>query len=97
MRGSPNCAKHAGTGVRNVSPARLDARFLDRLKDNGLLPLDLCATPVWQGLNALGMATRAPLQRQLAMLWGHRETQSQAFTMIWRSAVEAIRNHAGAR
>lgn len=77
--------------------ARLDARFLDRLKANGLLPLELCATPVWQGLNAMGMATRAPLQRQLAMLWHKRVSEPAAFNVVWRAALAAVRDHAGTR
>lgn len=97
ISGSPHCVKHNGGGVRNVSMARLDARVLDSMRVKGLLPLELCATPVWQGLNALGMATRAPLQRQLVMLWHKRVSEPAAFNVVWRAALAAVRDHAGTR
>lgn len=95
MRGRPVCHKHNGSGVVHVSPARLDARHLDLMRKHGLLPLDLIATPLWQGLDVLGMATRAPLQRALVMLWDRRERDPMAFGQVWRHAQKAVRKHGG--
>lgn len=98
IKGRLYCVKHNGQmGALHPSPARLDARWLERLYLIGLLPMDLAATPLWQALNGLGMATRAPLQRALVLLWDRRESDPQALAQVWRHALRVVRNHGGAR
>jgi len=98
IKGKPHCPKHDGrSGVAKPSPARLDARWLERCEAIGLLPMDLIQTPLWQDLNRLGMTQRASIQRALTMLWGRKEQEPLAFAQVWRTAHQVVRTHGGAR
>lgn len=98
MRGRAQCIKHDGrAGARNVSPARADARRLDLLRLYGLLPADLIRTDLWRALDGLGMATRAPMQRALIMLWDKREREPGPFGQVWRHCQMVVRTHGRAR
>lgn len=90
LRGRLWCNAHA-SHAKPPSPAygRAERRLLVGMHKLGLLPADLIATPVWQGLAMLPTRIRSPLRLRLVLIWHKRETEGLAFAQVWREAMRA--------
>lgn len=90
LRASPFCQVHyVGYQPKVMRAGAAERRILRQMERLGLLPADLLASTVWQGLTGLPGAVRAPMRLQLVLLWGERERQPLAFAQVWRRAITA--------
>ncbi len=63
----------------------------------GLLPLDLMALPVWQGLTVVRLAERAPVRLALVQAWDKRDQAPLYWSRVQRQALTVARQAPRAR